>query len=105
MNRVWDFQAEQVASDTLPWNRLAPWNSKGRRKKYFGEHEKNRHSVELHALRKHMVWRIENNAIPVIVEHPHELLAFVVTFATHAEIVTSAIDHEGLENVAIIRGR
>lgn len=59
----------------------------------------------MHALRKHMVWRIKNNAIPIIVEHPHELLAFVVTFATHTEIVTSAIDHKGLENVAIIRGR
>ena len=56
-------------------------------------------------MRKHMVWRIKNNAIPIIVEHPHELLAFVVTFATHAEIVAPTIDHKGLENVAIIRGR
>lgn len=59
----------------------------------------------MHTLSKHVFIGIENNAISVIVKHPYKLLSFMIAFATHTEVVTSAIDHKGLENVVLCRGR
>ena len=72
---------------------------------HLGEHEKHGHSAELHALREHVVGRIENHAVSVIVERPHKLLALVVTLAAHAEVVAPSIDHKRLEEVVVLGGR